>query len=256
MTQEAIDLYNEGYRYYSGMDGYPLNYGKALEYFQKSADLGLSEAMNYLGVIYERGEIVPQDYNMAASWYYRAVQADSENPHALYNMGRMCYNGTGIEKNLIKAYQFYKAAVDLGRGNTHSSYPSSCYMTGCVLTEYYKNYKEAYPYFKEAAEYGDIPEAWFNLGWLAEKGYVPVKNPGSNAKVARDNLALGYYKKAAESGDPEALDSVGRLYAAHNMFDEARPWIEKAAAKGYEPAKKRLRQLNVARSGSIWDYFK
>ena len=256
MSQDAIEIYNQGYYYYTGSEGYPLNYNKALERFQKAAELGVSHAMNYLGLIYEAGEVVPQNCRIAVDWFYRAIQADTRNAHAAYNLGRMYYNGTGIEKDMAKAYQFSKAAVDLGLGNRHSVYPQSCYLTGCILLEHYNNYQEAYPYFIDAAQYGSIPEAWYNLGWLSEKGVVPVKNPGSDAKASRDGMARGFYEEAAKLGDPSAMDAVGRLYATYNMLDEARPWLEKAASMGYEPAKKRLKMLNVAQGGSLWNLFK
>lgn len=256
MSQDAIEIYNQGYCYYTGTDGYPLNYHKALEYFQKAAELGVSHAMNYLGLIYDSGEIVTQNHKIAVDWFYKAIQADPKNALAAYNLGTMYYNGTGVKKDMAKAYQFCKAAVDLGLGNTHSAYPKSCYLTGCILMEHYNNYQEAYPYFVDAAKYGNIPEAWYNLGWLSEKGVVPMQNPGSNPKAARDGMARGFYEEAANLGYPSAMDAVGRIYAAYNMLDEAKPWIEKAASMGYEPAKKRLKMLNIAQGGSLWGLFR
>lgn len=255
MSQDAIQIYNQGYCYYTGSEGYPLNYNKALECFKKAAELGVSHAMNYLGLIYEDGEIVEQNYRIAVDWFYRAIQADSGNAHAAYNLGRMYYNGTGVEKDMTKAYQFCKAAVDLGLGNKHSVYPQSCYLTGCILIEHYNNHKDSVPYFVDAAKYGNIPEAWYNLGWLSENGYTPLKNPGSDAKASRDGMARGFYEDAAKLGYVEAMDAVGRLYCAYQMYDEARPWLEKAASMGYEPAKKRLKMIDVAQGGSLWGLF-
>jgi hypothetical protein len=40
------------------------------------------------------------------------------------------------------------------------------------------------------------------------------------------------------------------------MLKEARQWIQRAASMGYEPAKKRLKLLNVADGGSLWDLLK
>ena len=39
------------------------DYSKALEYFQKAADLGCSGAFNNIGNLYENGQGVKQDYN-------------------------------------------------------------------------------------------------------------------------------------------------------------------------------------------------
>ena len=68
--------------------------------------------------------------------------------------------------------------------------------------------------------------------------------------------ALNFYKNAAELGFVQSMDAVGRIYASVQMLDEARAWIKKAADKGYEPAKKRLKMLNVAQGGSLWDLFR
>ncbi len=94
------------------------------------------------------------------------------------------------------------------------------------------------------------------MGWLSEKGVVPLKNPGTDPKASRDGMARGFYEKDAKKGMPEAMDAVGRLYAAHNMLKEARPYIEKTVSMGYEPAKKRLKMLNIADCGSLWNLFK
>ena len=65
MDNNAILLYNEGYRYYTASDGYPLNYKRAYEYFQRSAALGYGDAINYLGCMYLDGEGVEKNITMA-----------------------------------------------------------------------------------------------------------------------------------------------------------------------------------------------
>lgn len=256
MDDNAINLYNDGYCYYTGTDGYPLNYKKAFECFQEAAKSGNSSSMNCLGLLYEGGKYVQKDYKQAVDWFYKAIQADAKNAHATYNLGRMYYNGLGVEKNLQKAFDFCRSAVMLGLGNTHSAYPQSCYLTGCILLEYFKNERDAYPHFVDAAKYGNIPSAWYNLGWLSEKGVVPLHDPGDDPKTARDAMAKGFYLEAAKLGDADAMDAVGRLYMAHNMLNEARKWIEKSASLGCETAKKRLKMLNIAQGGSLWGLFK
>ena len=252
MADNPIAIYNMGYYYYTGTNGYPLNYNKALECFSRAAQAGISDAMNYLGIIYEKGEIVARDYITAVNWFYKAIQADEKNAHAAYNLGRMYYSGYGVEKNLPKAYEFCKASVDIGIGNTHSSYPMSCYYTGCILLEYYKNKKEAYVYFYEAAKYGKIPGAWYNLGYLTEQGILEAGAPASS----KEGTAIAFYERAAQLGYTPAMDAVGRLYAGANMMNEAKKWLEKAASMGNEAAKKRLKLLNIAQSGSVFDLFK
>lgn len=253
MSNEAVDIYNQGYYYYTGSEGFPLNYNKAFEYFQKAADLGVSDAMNYLGVFYESGEIVQKNIELAIDWFYRAIQADPENAHAMFNLGCIYYSGNGVAQDIEKAYRFFKASADLGSDSMDSVYPESCLYIGLILMNDYKNGQEAYPYFLDAAEYGNYPEAWHNLGWLSEQGAIPLDNPGRNADAKRDSMARRFYEKAAELGFAQSMDSLGRLYVKYQMRPEGMQWIEKAASMGYEPAKKRLRLLS---SKSIWDLFK
>lgn len=250
MSQESVEFYNQGYWYYTGTNGFPLNYNKALEFFRKAADLGNADAMNYLGVMYQYGQNVIKNAKTAADWYYKAIQTDNGNAYAAHNLGGLYYHGDGVPKDMVKAFQFYKASVDLGLGNTTSVYPQSCYMAGLIAMIYYKNNKVAVPLFVDAAKYGNIPEAWHNLGWLCEQGAMNVSKSDIPA------TALSFYKNAAELGSVQSMDAVGRIYASVQMLDEARAWIKKAADKGYEPAKKRLKMLNVAQGGSLWGLFK
>lgn len=250
MSQESVELYNQGYWYYTGTNGFPLNYNKALDFFKKAAVLGNTDAMNYLGVMYQYGKNVIKNTSIAADWYYKAIQADNGNAYAAHNLGGLYYHGDGVPKDMVKAFHFYKAAVDLGLGNITSVYPQSCYMTGVIAMQYYKNNKAAVPYFVDAAKYGNIPEAWHNLGWLCEQGAMNVEKD----KVAA--TALGFYENAAELGLAQSMDAVGRIYFSVGMTNEARDWLSRAVAKGYGPAKKRLKLINASQSGSIFDLFK
>ena len=253
MSQNAVEIYNQGFYYYTGSNGYPVNPGRALDYFTKAAELGVSDAMNYLGIIYEAGEIVSQNYRMAADWFYKAIQTDTQNANALYNLGRLYYAGAGVGKDMEKAYRLFLSARDSGFGDANAAYPRCCHFTGCILIEHFKNYKEAYPYFVEAAKYGNIPEAWYNLGWLTEKGAVPVKDPGSDPFAAKIGLALGFYEKAANLDYAPAMDAAGRICYACGMRDQAFEWLEKAVSMGNEMAKKRLKMIKVAQGGSLWN---
>lgn len=238
----AISLYNEGFNYYHGSNGYPLDYDKAYYCFKDSADLGLSEAMNCLGIFYENGIVVSCNYEKAIEWYLKAINKDPQNVLAIYNLGCMVYSGRGTSQNIAQAYELFKSCVDSNSNQREKVYAESCYYIGSILSENYRNYKESYSYFLEAANNGDFAVAWYNLGWLTEKRYG--ENFSSNSE--KDNQAMQYYKKAANKGDTDAMDAVGRLYASYNMLDEARPWLEKAASMGNEQAKKRLRLLKFA----------
>ena len=136
MDNNAVENYNSDYRYYSGTDGYPLNYNRALECFLKAAEAGVSDAMNYLGIMYKNGNGVMKNSRTAADWYYRALKADPKNAYAAHNLGVMYYNGEGVPRDIGKAFGFFKSSARLGLGNKTAVYPDSCYMTGLILRQY------------------------------------------------------------------------------------------------------------------------
>ena len=58
------------------------------------AELGSASEQYDLGLIYDRGERVPQDYAEAAGWYRMA--AEQGHAEAQSKLGRMYYKGQGV----------------------------------------------------------------------------------------------------------------------------------------------------------------
>ena len=68
----ALDFSNKGKELYDQKE-----YAKAAEWFKKSAHQGNVYAQICLGVMYEKGQGVPQNYSWAAEWYERAANHGS-----------------------------------------------------------------------------------------------------------------------------------------------------------------------------------
>lgn len=249
MSQNGQTLYEEAYSYYTGTSDHPLNHRKALELFQQAATMGHSNAMIYLGSIYEEGIVISENLRTAVEWYAKAVQADSKNAFASYKLAYMKYYGRGTSADAAAAYKLAKASVDLCSEDTTSIYPKSCYLTGCILAEAYNNLKGAYPYFLDAAKCGNDSDAWNWLGYLSEQGVVPIKDPASSPVVAQLATAEGFYEKGAQLGNVAAMENLGRVYHilsmqyGLDMFDNCKYWYEKAVANGSESAKPKLKAL-------------
>ena len=64
---DAKAQYNLGLLYENGW-GVTQNYKKAVAWYQKAANQGIAEAQYNLGVMYEEGRGVQQDYQQAAAW--------------------------------------------------------------------------------------------------------------------------------------------------------------------------------------------
>ena len=69
-------------------------------------------AQNNLGVIYEIGEGVPQDYKEAVKWYRKA--AEQGFAKGQYNLGRSYHNGQGVPQDYKEAFKWYTKAAEQG----------------------------------------------------------------------------------------------------------------------------------------------
>ena len=78
----------------------------------QAAERGNVKAQNNLGVMYEKGLGVHQDYTQAMQWYRQS--AEQGNAKAQYNLGLMYANGKGARQNLVIAKEWFGKACDNG----------------------------------------------------------------------------------------------------------------------------------------------
>jgi len=64
---------------YERGQGVTQNYQKAIEYYTKAANQGCNDALFSLGGVYYTGKGVPQNYQKAIEYYTKAVNQDSNN---------------------------------------------------------------------------------------------------------------------------------------------------------------------------------
>lgn len=233
MSENGVQLYNEAYCYYTGTNGYPLNYSKAFDLFTKAAECGNSDAMNYIGIMYESGMGVLQDTPMAISWYQKA--ADCINAWGMYNLGRYYLVGNGVERSIEKAFELFSRAYDI------NPQPLISIAVGKI---YYERgeYGKVYKYLVSSIKHTDDPFAHYMMGYLLVHGYTPVKDI-----KGRQIFAFEHFEVAAKAGMAEGMFEYGRIMFALDekkmRTNEARKWIEKSAKMGYAPAQKFHRLL-------------
>lgn len=225
------------------------DYVTARKYFLRAAELGVPESMNFIGAIYEYAQGVNQDWKSAAEWYLKAVRADNKNRHAALNVARMYYDGHGVQKDLDKAFVYAEAATGLGYKYLDSHFASSCYLTGSIYLEHYKKYNDAVGHFLCAIKYGNIPEAWHNMGWMAASKMLPAMAYGKKSRIEKidiDMTARYFYEGASNLGYVPSMAQLGALHIVYGDMKSAHYWLSKAAAKGYEPAIKSMKMLKTA----------
>ena len=103
-----------GLRYENG-DGVEQDYAKAASWYLIAAQRGDALAQNNLGVMYETGRGVPKDCNAAYKWYLQA--AKNGNLAAQYNLGLLFRDGRGVQQDTLQAYAMFCIAAEGGYTN-------------------------------------------------------------------------------------------------------------------------------------------
>lgn len=183
---------------------------KGIEYIKRAASLGNHYAQYNLGLMYEKGEILPKNLEEAAKLYEQSSKKG--NVKALCNLASMLAAGEGVEKDEKRALEMFKQAADQGHLISMYRYANMLEKQGVIslvrgqVTDYYTM----------AAERGH-PRAMFSAAKLVE---------GSDRKLAKN-----YYSKAAKQGIDEALY---RLSLLQKLDGEENWWstMQEAADKG------------------------
>jgi len=98
------DALAEGVRAYAAE-----NYTRSSRLLMIRAEQGDAQAQTYLGVMYLRGQGVPQNFEAAAAWLHQAAQ--SGVPAAQYFLGLMYDKGEGVPRDFVLAQAWLNLAV-------------------------------------------------------------------------------------------------------------------------------------------------
>jgi TPR repeat protein len=107
----AAAQHNLGVIYDNGQ-GVPQDFAQAVKWFRKAADQGNAAAQNNLGSMYADGKGVPQDYVQALAWWHKA--ADQGDTAAQDNLGLMYANGRGVPQDYVQAHMWFNLAAAQG----------------------------------------------------------------------------------------------------------------------------------------------
>ncbi len=86
----------------------------------QSARQGNAAAQFNLGLMYDSGRGVRQDYTKAVQWYRKA--AEQGNVEAQHNLGAVYVNGQGVHQDHKIAKEWYKKACDNGLQQSCDAY--------------------------------------------------------------------------------------------------------------------------------------
>ena len=83
------------------------------------AESGEADAQVTLGLIYARGEGVPQDDAEAIAWFRKA--AAQGNAYALHNIGSSYANGRGVPQDDVEAVAWFRKAAEQGLADAQAT---------------------------------------------------------------------------------------------------------------------------------------
>ena len=106
----------------------------AFSFYKKAAEQGELEAQFNVGLYYDIGRGVLQDYAEAVRWYKLA--ADQGYSAAQYNLGFMYANGEGVLQDYAEAVRWYKLAAVQGHSNAQARLGLRYAMGEGVLQDY------------------------------------------------------------------------------------------------------------------------
>ena len=148
-TEEEIRKIQEEDVLIRGFDHYDDGkYAEAVECFLDAADNGNSDAMFMLGLCYELGNGVRQDYHRAVDWYERAAALDDAT--AQERLGDLYAEGIGVALDKVESAKWYRKAAENGNMDAKARL-GVCYIVGEGVTE---NNEYGMQLLKEAAEQG------------------------------------------------------------------------------------------------------
>jgi|SRR5215831_5515238 len=214
----AIEQAFLGILYENGVS-VPQDYAKAAKWYEQAAIQGYVPAQVGLGLLYAEGTGVPQDYGKARQWFEKA--AAQGYAEAQYSLGVLYAEGKGVPQDYAQARQWYEKAATKGYAHAQTSLGLLYYLGNGVA----KDYATARHWFEQAVNQGD---AWgqHDLGMLYLFGQGVPKD---------DMMARHWFEKAAAQGLAKSQSYLGRLYFSGDGVPQdyriARQWFEKAAAQ-------------------------
>ena len=174
---------------------------KGLEWINKAAAQNLSAAQQFLGYIYGEGRIVKRDYEKAAYWRELAAKDGSANDK--WTLGSAYLYGFFMPKDQVKAVEWITAAADEGHIDAINK-----------LIEIYTNFKsqEHIDYWKGELAKTELEEA--KKGNVRAMAVVAEKFMSGKDGLPRNRAnAIYWYKTAADKKHPDAMMTMGKMYA-------------------------------------------
>lgn len=217
------EKYKQAYMYYEAKE-----YKKALPLLKELTNNNHSEAMCLLGECFDFGRGMNKDINRAVELYQRS--ADMGCARGLNNIGSCYQYGDGVEKNLSKAYEYYvkaaeqqyaRAQLNLGWLYQDNDFQQAMKTSPKGDKDMFQ-FQQSEKWFRLAAKNG-MADGYYGLGCLYDTQL------DFNGNIEK---AYKLYEKSAELGSLSGQIEMAFICFCHGEMDNARAWFEKAGKNG------------------------
>ncbi|MGE0712455.1 MAG: serine/threonine-protein kinase [Planctomycetota bacterium] len=205
---------------YATGKGAPVDRDEAERWLERAARGGRGEAMGKLGQLYLEG-VTPgkPDHARALEWLKKGVAA--KDPDATFRLGKMVYDGNGVEQNHGLGVRLWRDAALLGQHDAQTNL-AVCLANGEDVKQ---DEATARQLFERAVAAGR-PVAMHGLAVLLRAGRGGPADPVRATELER---------QAAERGMVDAMrayaDALARGLGTAVDLDAAETWLRKAAAR-------------------------
>lgn len=219
-------------------EGVEENFAKAAEWYQKAANNGNAAAMRALGAMYSRGEGVEQDAGQSAYWSLQAAKLG--DVIAMHNIGYCYRHGEGVEQDYVAALAWYMRAADCGEEDSMEEIGDIYYFGNGVERDY------------------SVAKEWYEKA-IAAGNETPLMPLGTIYYYNDDyEKAMELYLQADKDGNEYqhiAEARIGDLYLEGSGVEQdwakAAEWYEKSAALGYATAMLALGDIYCDGEGNV-----
>lgn len=214
-----------GDRHLAGLEGAPLDYGQAIDWYRRAADKGSGYAMEKIGGMHRDGLSVEKDYAAARLWYDKAAAAGDHGAAA--SIGWLYFHGLGVEPDQKAAFSWYEKGANAGSAEAMNNL-GYLYQEGLGVE---KDVASSLQWSRKAAELGNTT-ALCNLAEAYAYGELGLAKDSHQAFVL--------WEQAARLGDARGMLFIGNAYLEGSgiAVNERRgvQWVKWAAERGSSTA--------------------
>ncbi|MDB6154547.1 MAG: serine/threonine-protein kinase PksC [Chthoniobacteraceae bacterium] len=222
------------------------DYAAAFKLYSDAAEWNDAWAIFQLGKMYSEGSGIARDKKKAMELYQEA--AAQGNARALSYLGQIYENGDGVNRDLKKAKEFYQQAMFLVLHDAAKGNAPAQYDLGVMYATgrgIGKNPAKAVELYEKAAVQGDA-DAQLDLGLLYASGRGAAKNPMK---------AVRLLEQAAVQGSDVALYHLATIYeTGQGVPEDERKAVElylQAAQHGNRLAMRALARFYESGRGGL-----